>query len=358
MNEYGVSDRLFSLAEKCVGHWPGGLGHANVIASVIFAGMSGAALADAAGLGTVEIREMTKRGYSREFSVGITGASAIIGPIIPPSIPMIVMAVAAGQSVGKLFLGGVLPGFLIGITLCIMVALTAKKEGVERQKRATLKERWVSIIEAFPSLITIFIILGGIFAGIFTPTEAAVSAVLYVLFLGIFIFKKFTWRGLFENFQESVGFTVKIMIIVACSALFGQVIIREQMAVKLGNFLLSTVSNPYIIILLLNIFMLIVGCFLEQIAAILVVTPIILPIVVSMGFSPVQFSVVIVINLMVGLLTPPFGLVLYTLADIGKISLKRTIIGHLPFLIPVIISLLIISYCPFLTTYLPDLITK
>jgi tripartite ATP-independent transporter DctM subunit len=355
MNEYGVSERIFKMADKTVGHFRGGLAHANILASVIFSGMSGAALADAAGLGTVEIREMTKRGYSREFSVGITGASSIIGPIIPPSIPIIIFAVVSGESVGKLFLGGVIPGLLMAILLGIMVVIIARRQNVPKLKKATFRQWGGSIKRGFPALITIIIILGGIFGGIFTPTEAAAVAVLYVLFLGILIYRQFTWKGLILNFKKSIGFTAKIMIIVACAALFGQVIIREQMAQTLGDFLLESVKSPILILLLINIFLLILGCFLEQIAAILVVTPIILPIVTGMGFSPIQFGIVIVINLMVGLLTPPFGLVLYTLSDVGELSLKRTIKGTVPFLIPLVACLLLLTYIPFFTVYLPGL---
>lgn len=354
MNEYGVSEKLFDFAEKCVGHLRGGLAHANILASVIFAGMSGAALADAAGLGAIEIREMTKRKYSPEISVGITGASSIIGPIIPPSVPMVFYAVVAGSSVGKLFLAGVIPGIICAVSLAIAVVIMAKRENVEMLPRPAFRVWFRSLICAAPSMLTIVILLGGIYGGFCTPTEAAVIAVIYTVLLGIFN-RKFSWSGLMKLFFESMRTTARVMFIVACAGLFGQVIIRTQLANTLADVLLSAISSKAAILLLINLMLLILGCFLEQIAAILVVTPIILPIMTALGLSDIQSGLIIVFNLMVGLLTPPFGLVLFTLADVGRLSMKRTIQGVVPFLIPLFVTLLIITFVPAASDFLPNL---
>lgn len=354
MNEYGVSEKLFDFAEKCVGHLRGGLAHANILASVIFAGMSGAALADAAGLGAIEIREMEKRRYSKEISVGITGASSIIGPIIPPSVPMVFYAVVAGSSVGKLFLAGVIPGVICALALAATVSIMAKKENVETLKRATAREWFKALWGAAPAMLTIVILLGGIYGGFATPTEAAVIAVIYTILLGL-INRQFTWKRFVELLYESMRTTARVMFIVACAGLFGQVIIRTQLANKLAAFLLSAISSKVIILLLINVLLLILGCFLEQIAAILVVTPIILPIMTALGMSDIQAGLIIVFNLMVGLLTPPFGLVLFTLADVGQLSMKRTIKGVTPYLIPLFATLLIITFVPAVSDFLPNL---
>ncbi len=354
MNEYGVSEKLFDFAEKCVGHWRGGLAHANILASVIFAGMSGAALADAAGLGAIEIREMTKRKYSPEISVGITGASSIIGPIIPPSVPMVFYAVVAGSSVGKLFLAGIIPGVICALTLALAVVVMARKEQVEVLHRPSFSEWFRSLFRAVPSMLTIVILLGGIYGGFCTPTEAAVVAVLYTVLLGLFN-RKFTWKGFVGLLYESMRTTARVMFIVACAGLFGQVIIRTQLANKLADVLLSAIHSKVAILLLINLMLLILGCFLEQIAAILVVTPIILPIMTALGLSDIQSGLLIVFNLMVGLLTPPFGLVLFTLADVGGLSMKRTIKGVAPFLIPLFFTLLVITFVPAASDVLPNL---
>lgn len=356
MNECRVTNRIFDFAANAVGHWRGGLGHANVIASVIFSGMSGSALADAAGLGTIEVKAMTERGYSREFSVGITGASSIIGPIIPPSIPIIIYAVIAEVSVGRLFAAGIIPGLLMGISLSIMIVVISKKRDFPISERASLKTIWKSFIKTFPALLVIVVILGGIFGGFFTPTEAAVVTVLYTILISIFIYKTFNFRLFNRTLYNSARTTILIMFIVSAASLFNQVIIREQLAVKLASFILNITNNPVIILILINLFLLFLGMFLEQIAAIILVTPIIIPLVMQLGYSPIQFGIVIILNLMIGLLTPPLGLVLYALTEVGKLSLERTIRGVAPFLIPLIICLLLITFIPLFTEFLPKLI--
>jgi tripartite ATP-independent transporter DctM subunit len=357
MNAYGVAEKLFNLGEKSLGHLRGGLAHANIMASVIFAGMSGAAIADAAGLGAIEIREMTRRRYSKEFSVGITGASAIIGPIIPPSIPMVYYAVVSTSSVGKLFLAGIIPGLITAFTLGVAVVFVARRENVEKLKRATIKEWFFTFLDTVPAIITVVILLGGIFGGWFTPTEASVIAVIYTVALGI-VYKKFSWKFFIGELFNSMKTMSKVMFIVACSSLFGQVVIRTQMASMLSDFMLTTFQSPVIILLLINLLLLVIGCFMEQVAAILVVTPILLPIMTALGISDVQCGLIIVFNLMIGLLTPPFGLVLFILAEVGQISIKQTVRGVAPYLLPLLVTLLIITFVPWVTEFMPALIFK
>jgi tripartite ATP-independent transporter DctM subunit len=356
MNECRITNKIFDFAADAVGHWRGGLGHANVIASVIFSGMSGSALADAAGLGTIEIKAMTERGYSREFSVGITGASAIIGPIIPPSIPIIIYAVIAEVSVGRLFAAGIFPGLLMGILLSIMIVVISRKEDFPISKKTSYKIIWKSFIKTFPALLVIVVILGGIFGGIFTPTEAAVVTVLYTILISIFIYKTFNFRLFIKTLRNSARTTALIMFIVAAASLFNQVIIREQIAIKLASSILNITNNPVIILILINFSLLILGMFLEQIASIILVTPIIIPLVMQLGYSATQFGIVIILNLMIGLLTPPLGLVLYVLMDVGELTLERAIRGIAPFLIPLIICLLLVTFIPILTEFIPKLI--
>ena len=356
MNNAGITNRIFRFANASVGHLTGGLAHANVVASVIFSGMSGSALADAGGLGSVEIKAMTENGYSKEFSVGVTGASSIIGPIIPPSIPMVIYAVVAGQSVGRLFIAGIIPGIIMGLSIMIMCVFVAKKEKVAKLKRATLSEFFRALVGGVPSLFTIVIILGGIMGGIFTPTEASAVAVVYVILLGTLVYRTITWKKFINVVKESALTMIRVSFIIGAAALFGQVVIREQIASKLATFMIGMIGSPAIILLLLNVMMLILGTFMETIAAIMIVTPVALPLLLHMGYSPVQFGVVAVLNLMIGLLTPPVGIVLYALSDVGKLSLSRTIRGILPFLIPLVVSLFLITYISPLTLFLPRLV--
>lgn len=358
MNLYGVSDRIYNFAEKTVGHLPGGLAQVNILGSVIFAGMSGTALADAAGIGTIEIFEMKKRGYSQGLSVGTTAASSVIGPIIPPSVPMIVLGVVAGQSIGKLFLGGILPGIIVASALGVMCVFLVRKEpNVKKLKRATLKEMLKSFIKAFPSLFTIVIILGGMFGGFFTATESATVAVIYVLILG-FAYKTFSWKEQVKNFKSAMSVTTKTMFIITCSTLFSQVVIREQMAVTLGNFMTHTIKSPFLILLIINIFLIILGCFIDQIAGIMVATPIFLPIMIGLGLAPIHACMIIIVSLMLGLITPPFGLVLFALADVEKMSVKNVIKGTAPFYVPIFVALMIVTYVPFISTFLSNMFMK
>lgn len=358
MNTGGVTRRLFEFATELVGWIPGGLGHANVVASVIFAGMSGAAIADAGGLGTIEIRAMVDAGYDADFAAGISAASSTIGPIIPPSIPMVVYASLAGVSVGGLFLAGVIPGLLMGLSLMIIVYIIAKKRNYPVHDRLKLPELWVAFKKAFLPLITPLIILGGIIFGIFTPTEAAIIASTYALILGVFLYREIKPAELYDILLTTVNTTVIVVYIMAVASIFGWIMAREQVPQAAARFLLSLSDNPLVVLFIINIFLLIVGLFMETGAAQVILVPVLAPLIHELGIDPIHFGVVMVLNLMIGLITPPVGVCLYVIANVAGISFERTVRATAPFLIPLIIVLLLVTYVPQVTLFLPRLLLK
>ena len=307
MNATGVTDRIFNLARALVGHIPGGLGHANIVASIFFAGMSGAAVADAGGLGTIEIEAMRKDGYDTEFAAAVTAASSTIGPIIPPSIPIIVYAVFSETSVAALFAAGVIPGLLLGVALMIMVYYYAKRRNYPCHKRVSLRELGVTTVKAIPPLLTPAILIGGILGGVFTPTEAGAVAVLYTLVLGLFFYRTLNYRNIIDVVKESTGTTASVMLIVMAASIFAYVVTRERIPVVAGQFILSLTDNKYLILLIINFFLFFIGCFLEPVAAMIILIPVFLPICHQLGIDTVHFGLVMVLNLMIGLLTPPVG---------------------------------------------------
>lgn len=355
MNTSGVTRRIFNFADCLVGHIRGGLGHANVVASMIFAGMSGAAVADAAGLGTIEIEAMKKAGYDIDFSAAITAASSTIGPIIPPSLPMIIYGVLANTSVGGLFLGGVIPGILMGLSLMIYVYVYARNKNYPHHAFPTLREFSRAFQEAFLSLLTPVILLGGIFSGMFTPTEAAAVAAFYALLLGFF-YHELTLKDLPGIILQTIETNAVVMALVMTASLFGWVITRAQAPQMMGKFLVGISSSPLLILLIINLFLLFVGCFMEAIAAQMILIPILLPVVLKLGINPIHFGVMMVLNLMIGTLTPPIGVVLYVTAKVADISFEEVTRATLPFLVPLLIILLLITLFPQLTMFLPRML--
>ncbi|MDY0093219.1 MAG: TRAP transporter large permease [Candidatus Vecturithrix sp.] len=355
MNTSGVTRRIFNFADCLVGHIKGGLGHANVVASMIFAGMSGAAVADAAGLGTIEIEAMKKAGYDIDFSAAITAASSTIGPIIPPSLPMIIYGVLANTSVGGLFLGGVIPGILMGLSLMIYVYVYARNKNYPHHAFPTLREFSRAFQEAFLSLLTPVILLGGIFSGMFTPTEAAAVAAFYALLLGFF-YHELTLKDLPGIILQTIETNAVVMALVMTASLFGWVITRAQAPQMMGKFLVGISSSPLLILLVINLFLLFVGCFMEAIAAQMILIPILLPVVLKIGINPIHFGVMMVLNLMLGTLTPPIGVVLYVTAKVADISFEEVTRATLPFLVPLLIVLLLITLFPQLTMFLPRML--
>ena len=354
MNTAGVTTRLFNFATTIVGFLPGGLGHANCIASLIFAGMSGAAVADAAGLGQVELKAMNDAGYDRDFGVAITGASSTIGPIFPPSIPFVIFGLVAGVSVGRLFLGGVIPGILMAGALMAMVVVYATKRNYPRTPFPTLRQVAKSFAEAFLPFMTPTILLGGIWTGWFTPTEAAAVAVAYALILGTLIYRELTWKDTLQVFIDSAKDTAALGFILAAASFYGWLLMRTGAPAAMVDALLGISRNPLVLLLIINLILLVVGCFFETIVAILILGPILMQVVTRVGIDPVHFGLVMVLNLMIGLLTPPFGVVLFVMVHVGGISFERVVRATVPFIIPLIVVLVLITFFPPLVTWVPN----
>ncbi len=355
MNESGITNRLFNFANCLVGHIRGGLAHTNVMASVIFAGMSGSAIADAGGLGSIEIKAMRDSGFSSEFSSAITAASAIIGPIIPPSIPMVLYAASGNVSVGRLFLAGFMPGILMAITQMIIIYHIAKKRDYPSCERASSKQIWVSFKESFWALLSPVILLGGIFSGIFTPTEAAAISVVYSLIVAKFIYKEFDWKRMYQVLNESLQSTAIIGIIIAFSFGLGYLLTLSQLPQHAAELLCGITTNPLLILLILNAFFLLVGMFMDPSASILILTPILMPVIHQVGIDPVHFGLVMVLNLMIGMVTPPVGTALYAVARVGNVTVENLLKELTPFFISLVVVLMLITFFPGLITILPDL---
>ena len=353
MNSSAITDRIFTFASHLFAFARGGICYVNIMASVIFAGMSGAAVADAGGLGAIEIKAMRDRGYGDRLSVGLTAASSIIGPLIPPSLPMIIFGFVGDVSIGKLFVAGLIPGILMAISLAIMVRWKAKAMNLPRDGNFSLRVVGKSFNKAFLSLLTPVIIVGGILGGIFTPTEAAIAAAAYALVLGMFIYRTLSVSDIWSVSKESAKITASILFIVSAASLFAWIITTERVAHGFSEALFGLTDNTIIILLLINLLLLIVGCFLDAIAAITILTPILLPVAVAAGVDPVQFGVIMVLNLMIGLLSPPLGIVLYVLSTVSGVSMKDTIMGTAPFLIPLIATLGIVTFVPAASLWLP-----
>ncbi len=353
MNSAGITERIYDFALALVGWLKGGLGHVNVVGSVIFAGMSGTAVADAGGLGNIEIKAMRDHGYDVDFAVGITGASSTIGPIIPPSLPMVIYGVMANCSIGQLFAAGLLPGLLMAATMMAMVAWYAHVRGFHRDATFAWARLAFTAKRAFLPLMTPVLLIGGMTTGLFTPTEAAIAATAYALVLGLFVYRTLSLRGLVRVSMETVETTAIILLIVAGASIYGYIITTTRVTDEVASMVLSVTSEPWAVLLLVNIFLLVVGCFMETIAAITILVPVLLPLMTQIGVDPVHFGLIMVLNLMIGLLTPPVGMVLYILARVANISFERTTKACLPFLVPLLVTLGIVTYWPDFVMLLP-----
>ena len=357
MNSGGVSVRIYDFARALVGHLPGGLGHVNVTGSVIFSGMSGSAIADAGGLGILEVKAMKEDGYKASFAGALTCASCIIGPLIPPSIPMVLYGVISNTSIGALFLAGVVPGLLTAAMLMVHVYFYAKnRPEIPRHKRATIRDLGVATKRAFLALMTPAIIMGGIFGGIFTPTEAAAVAAIYSLALGLFIYGDLKFGDLPRIFKDAVSTSAVVGFIVAGASLFGWVLARERVPQSIAEAFLAFSTDPYVILLVINVLMLVLGCFMEGIAIMILMVPVFMPVIQQVGIDPVHFGVLVTMNLMIGILTPPFGVALFTVAKVGKIPFEELAREILPFLPGLIIVLFLLTYFPSLSMFLPRLV--
>jgi tripartite ATP-independent transporter DctM subunit len=356
MNMAGITDRIFSLARNLVGWLRGGLAQVNIIASIIFAGMSGSGLADVMGLGRIEIKAMKDAGYDPDFSAAVTGSSSIIGPIIPPSIPMILYGMLAEQSVGKLFIAGTIPGLLMGFSLMILVHITAKKRNYPKDQAASLAAISRSIMRAFLPLMTPFIILGGIVGGIFTPTEAAGVAAAYAFILGWVVYRDISLRDIPVMLASVAEKTATILFIFGTAAIFSYLVTLEQIPEMLRNFIINFTDNKIVVLLIINVFLLLLGCFLDPGPVIVIAVPILIPLAMHFDINLIQFGVVVVLNVMVGVLTPPMGLQLFALTDIANIPFDRVVKAIIPFYIPLLIVLLLMTLFPDFVLWLPDLL--
>ena len=354
MNTGGMTQRIFDFTQLLVGRVRGGLAHVNVLGSMIFAGMSGSAVADAAGLGVIEIAAMKKEGYSTRFSAALTCASCTVGPIIPPSIPFVIYGNLAEVSVGALFLGGIIPGLLMGGAMMIAIVLRAKRLNLPRSHfQPTLRQAMCIAADALPAIFTPVIIMGGILLGIFTPTEAAVVAALYAMLLGFFYYRELRIGDLAEILLVTGRQTAQVMFIIAGAGIFGWVLIQQQIPNQAIEDLLLVSGMPWVILLMVNIILLILGMFIEGIAIMIMVVPIFVPLMVKIGVDPVHFGIVLTLNIMIGLLTPPVGLALYVVADISKVPMSELVVEMWPYMVALLVVLGLVTYVPGFTMFLP-----
>lgn len=356
LNSAGITERIFGFATVCVGWLRGGLCHANILASVIFAGMSGSAVADAGGVGTLEIKAMRDEGYDVETAAAITAASATIGPIIPPSLPMVVYGVSADVSIGGLFLAGVIPGLLMAGALMLMVAEVARRRGLPRHAFPTLGAVWTAYRRAHWALMTPVILFGGMMAGIFTPTEAAGVATVYSLVLGLVVYRDFRIRDLPRIVVDTVETTGVVLALVMTAAALAWCLSVSRIPQTVGPAIVGAVGDPLLFLLVVNLMLLVVGCFMEALAAMLILIPILTPAAAQFGIDPIQFGLIFVLNLMIGTVTPPVGVVLFVTARVADITFEAMSRAILPWLIPLIAVLAAITLWPPLTTWLPNLV--
>lgn len=356
MNTGGITERLFGFVSLLVRPVKGGLGHANVLASVVFAGMSGSATADAVGLGTIEMRAMLSQGYPRDFSAGVTAATSLLSPILPPSIALVAYAVQAEQSVATMFFAAVVPGALMAVFYMAYVAYCAYRYDFPSGSFATLAEIWPAFRGAFMPILTPAIIMGGIWFGVFTPTEAAAVAAFYAMFLGLIVYREYGLRRLLEEIRGTMIDSAVIMLIIAFTSAFGVVMIRSQVPSLLAEGLTEITSDPTILLFLFTGFWLVVGFFMAQTPAILILTPILLPTAEQFGIDPIHFGVVMTLSLTLGLLTPPVGMVLYALVRVTELPFERLVVLCVPYVILTFIVVFLLIGFPDLVLFLPRLL--
>jgi len=356
MNHGGITERVFAFARALVGHIRGGLGHVNVVASMIFSGMSGAAVADAAGLGVVEMKAMTDNGYDKEFSAAITAASSTIGPVIPPSIGFVIYGSITGVSIVKLFMAGVIPGLLMGLALMVAVFFVAKKRGYPKDPAPNFGHIYNTFVKSFLALLMPVIIIGGILGGIFTPTEAAVVASIYAFFIGCFVYKEIKLKDIPEIVWESTKQSVRVLFIIATAGFFGWMMIHQSIPEQVISGLTTVTENKYVLLAIIVMVLIILGCFLEGIAVVVITIPIFMKIMEQFQIDPVQFGVIMILCSMIGLLTPPVGMSLYAVSTISNVPIGRLSRELAPYLLGILFVTLLITYFPVVSLWLPNIL--
>ncbi len=355
LNSAGITKQLFGFARALVGHITGGLGHVNVMASLFFSGMSGSAMADAGGLGKMEIEAMREAGYDDDFSGPITATSSMIGPLIPPSITMVLYGVIANTSIGKLFLGGVIPGVMCAGALMIMVYIVAKRRNYPRDPVQSPRQILKLFIKSLPALLTPVVIVGGIFSGYFSPTEAAAITVLYAIMIDLLFYRELTIRRLWDAIYGTVVTTSGIATIIAGVGLLGWVLAREQAPQQIAQMFLTIADGPISFLIAVNLMIFVLGAFIESLVILLIVVPILVPLAMGFGIDPVHFGIIVVLNLMISIQTPPMGMALFIVSQVGNIPFQKLAVDVLPWLIPPIIVLILVCVFPILSTGLPSL---
>lgn len=359
LNSMGVTAHLFDLVRMILGRIRGAIAQVGVLVSLVFSGISGAALADIGAIGAIQIGQMKAQGYREDFAAGLTIAAATIGPIFPPSIPIIIYASVANVSAVKLLLAGIVPALLLTALLMVQIGIMARIYNLPRDTVKPTKKAVASkFVFSFPALLAPVLLVGGLLSGYFGPTEVAGITVAYAVVIGIFIYRTLTWKKMLDCLRETVEATANILMIVAAAALFAWVLTLDQVPMKASALLLGITDNPFLLLLLVNILLLVVGMILESIAAILIIAPIIAPALVSVGVDPLQLGIVFVLNLMIGLLTPPVGMSLYMVAIITKMPVANVIRGVMPFFLPLLMSLILVSAIPELSNWLPSVMIK
>jgi len=356
MNSGSIMDRLLRFCNALVGRWRGGLAHVNVVQSIIFAGMSGSALADAAGSGKIMQILMTKDGkYTPAFAAALTAASSVIGPIIPPSIPLVIYALVSDTSIGYLFLGGVVPGLLLGFAQMALIAYTARRRNFPVEPPVPVRELPRVAWQAFPALMMPVILLGLMYSGVTTPTEAAAAAAFYALLVSALVYRSIGWRDFHQSLMNSARMTISIGMLIAGAIVFNYVITVENIPKTISAVLKAYELSPFTFLLLANLLLLVLGCFLEGTTILLIIVPVMLPTAQALGVDPVHFGVVAVVNIMIGLITPPYGLLLFMMVKIADVPLKDLVRDILPFLAVMIAALALITFVPELVLFLPRL---
>lgn len=354
MNVTGVTERIFNFANALVGHLKAGLAQVNILSSMIFAGISGAAVADCAGLGAIEIKAMRERGYKADFAAAVTVASAVIGPLIPPSIGLVIYAFLAQQSIERMFLAGLIPGITVGLALMIYVRIRAHFQDFPTQERATPREVVGTAKHGFLALIAPAIILGSIFFGFVTATEAGVLACLYCISLGIW-YKELTWARFYQALTDSAMMTALIMVIISFSIAMGWLLAIEQAPQKIAEHIFSFTDNKNVFLALLLVFIILVGCVVEGVPAKLILVPTLLPVIDAYGIDRVHFGIIMQLGLLIGIATPPMGIGLYIVSEVGRVKFEAVTMAVLPFLLPLFAVLILLTYVPGVVTFLPDL---